>query len=274
MKTYLHEKKGSKMVHIEPKYKSEVTKYNPFKLYEKDKEMRAKAKMSLRQSERHLCQSSLKSMLYVQWRNEPLEVKRKYINESKRLKAENNYESRGAHPAPTPGSLEEVLVKLMNDISIKEDISRQNLPSRNSLYEISIKKPDNALALAMIKGIGAKRLEICGDLILKAIAEYNEESSDEEEDSYEEEEEDSYEEEEEDSSDEEEDSSEDNSYVPLLTKYRLNTNIVKNILIELGATCTEDLKDIDAEVLNDTKLKKLEKKRMLSLVEELNTPEI
>ncbi len=249
----------------EPKYKSEVTKYNPFKLYEKDKEMRAKAKMSLRQSERHLCQSSLQSMLYVQWKNEPLEVKRKYINESKRLKAENNYESRGAHPAPTPGSLEEVLVKLMNDISNKEDISRQNLPSRNSLYEISIKKPDNALALAMIKGIGAKRLEICGDLILKAIAEYEEESSEEEEDSSEEEEE---------SSEEEEDSSEDNSYVPLLTKYRLNTDIVKNILIELGATCTEDLKDIDAEDLNATELKPLEKKRMLRLVGELNTPEI
>ncbi len=253
------------MAQIEPKYKSEVTKYNPFKLYEKDKEMRAKAKMSLRQSERHLCQSSLKSMLYVQWKNEPLEVKRKYINESKRLKAENNYESRGAHPAPTPGSLEEVLVKLMNDISNKEDISRQNLPSRNSLYEISIKKPDNALALAMIKGIGAKRLEICGDLILKAIAEYEEESSEEEEDSSEEEEE---------SSEEEEDSSEDNSYVPLLTKYRLNTDIVKNILIELGATCTEDLKDIDAEDLNATELKPLEKKRMLRLVGELNTPEI
>ncbi len=256
----------------EPKYKSEVTKYNPFKLYEKDKEMRAKAKMSLRQSERHLCQSSLQSMLYVQWKNEPLEVKRKYINESKRLKAENNYESRGAHPAPTPGSLEEVLVKLMNDISNKEDISRQNLPSRNSLYEISIKKPDNALALAMIKGIGAKRLEICGDLILKAIAEYEEESSEEEEESSEEEEDSS--EEEEESSEEEEDSSEDNSYVPLLTKYRLNTDIVKNILIELGATCTEDLKDIDAEDLNATELKPLEKKRMLRLVGELNTPEI
>ena len=260
------------MAQIEPKYKSEVTKYNPFKLYEKDKEMRAKAKMSLRQSERHLCQSSLQSMLYVQWKNEPLEVKRKYINESKRLKAENNYESRGAHPAPTPGSLEEVLVKLMNDISNKEDISRQNLPSRNSLYEISIKKPDNALALAMIKGIGAKRLEICGDLILKAIAEYEEESSEEEEESSEEEEDSS--EEEEESSEEEEDSSEDNSYVPLLTKYRLNTDIVKNILIELGATCTEDLKDIDAEDLNATELKPLEKKRMLRLVGELNTPEI
>ncbi len=38
MKTYLHEKKGSKMAQIEPKYKSEVTKYNPFKLYEKDKD--------------------------------------------------------------------------------------------------------------------------------------------------------------------------------------------------------------------------------------------
>ena len=250
----------------EPKYKSEVTKYNPFQLYKKDKEKRAMAKMTLRESNKHLCSSSLQSMLYVQWKNEPLEVKRKYINESKRLKEENGYESRGAHPAPTPGSLEEVLVKLMNNISNKEDISRKSLPSRNTLYEISIKKPDTYLALARIKGIGAMRLKFCADDILKAIAEYEEDSCDEEEESSDEEEESSEE--------EEESSDEDNSYVPLLIKYRLNTDIVKNILIELGTTCTEDLKDIDAEDLNDTKLKKLEKKRMLKLVVELNIPEI
>jgi len=249
------------MVQIEPKYKSEVTKYNPFQLYKKDKEKRANAKMTLRESDGHLCQSELQSKLWFQWKNEPTEVKRKYKNESKRLKAENNYESRGAHPAPTPGSLEEVLVKLMNDISYKEDIPRKSFPPRNTLYEISIKKPENVLDLARIKGMGAWRLNHCADDILKAIAEYEEDSSDEEE-------EESSDEEEEESSDE------DNSYVPLLIKYRLNTDIVKNILIELGATCVDDLKDIDAEDLNDTKLKKLEKKRMLKLVEELNIPEI